>query len=93
MQTYAHRVWAEQADVVITPDVTRFGWDDFARTPELIAAGEVAARAALPALRTALARTLAQPSRVRSGRIWSRPTVAGALPALDAPEPGGAAGA
>jgi NTE family protein len=87
MQTYAHRVWAEKADVVITPDVTRFGWDDFARTPELITAGEVAARAALPALGATLAPTPAQPSRARNGRIRPRLPAAGALPALDAREP------
>jgi hypothetical protein len=37
--------------VVIEPDVTDFTWDDFDRADELIAAGEAAARAALPGLR------------------------------------------
>jgi NTE family protein len=43
-------LWRERADVVIEPDVTDFTWDDFDRADELIAAGEAAARAALPAL-------------------------------------------
>jgi NTE family protein len=40
--------WRPLADVVIEPEVEQFRWDDFPRTPELISAGESAARAALP---------------------------------------------
>jgi NTE family protein len=46
--------WRERASVVIEPDVTDFTWDDFDRADELIAIGEAAARAALPALRAML---------------------------------------
>jgi len=44
-----------QAAVVIEPDVDRFFYSDFARARELIAAGESAARAALPLIRAKLA--------------------------------------
>jgi len=56
MQRHANRGWRLQADVVIEPDVAQFSWDDFKRTPELLAAGEAATRAALPHIRQALER-------------------------------------
>src|SRR5882724_8138056 len=34
--------------VIIEPDVSSFAWDDFTKTPELVAAGEAAAMNALP---------------------------------------------
>jgi hypothetical protein len=40
--------------VVIEPRVRDFAWDDFAKTPELIAAGEEATLVALPRVRAAL---------------------------------------
>ncbi len=43
--------WRDNCDLVIEPDVLHVRWDDFERADELVAAGEVAARAALPALR------------------------------------------
>ncbi len=48
--------WRPAADVVIEPDVTEFRWDDFPRTPELIAAGARAARSAMPQVLKALGR-------------------------------------
>ena len=44
-------VWKAAADMVIEPDVTAFKYDDFSRTADLVRAGEVAARAALPEIR------------------------------------------
>ena len=44
-------VWKAVSDVVIEPDIGDFGYDDFARANELVQAGEVAARAALPSIR------------------------------------------
>lgn len=41
-------IWRPLADLVIEPDVARFGWDDFPKTDALVAAGERAAFAALP---------------------------------------------
>ena len=46
--------WRGGANVVIEPQVMQFLWDEFNRTPELIAAGESAARLALPAIREAI---------------------------------------
>ena len=58
MDVVGVRDLAEQkalADVLIEPDVDPFRHSDFARADELIAAGEEAARAALPGIRSMLA--------------------------------------
>jgi NTE family protein len=44
-------VWRAASDLVLEPDVSPYGYDDFAHAPDLIRAGEVAARAALPEIR------------------------------------------
>jgi NTE family protein len=54
IQRHADLAWRTRADVVIEPRVREFAWDDFAKTPELVAAGEEAAMAAMPRVRTAL---------------------------------------
>jgi len=54
MQQQALQRRDRSADVLICPDVREFGWDDFSRTEELIAAGETAAREALPRIRELL---------------------------------------
>ncbi len=54
MQRHANPSWERKADAVIAPDVAHFDWDDFRKTPELIAAGETAARVALPKILAAL---------------------------------------
>jgi NTE family protein len=46
--------WRAKADVVITPSVHEFAWDDFARTSDLVAAGQQAALEAIPRIRTVL---------------------------------------
>src|SRR5215470_13077113 len=48
IQGHSEISWRQQADVVIEPDVTSFAWDDFTKTPELVAAGEAAAKKAIP---------------------------------------------
>jgi NTE family protein len=45
-------VWKSAADVVLEPAIGEFSYDDFGRAPELIKTGEVAARAALPQIRS-----------------------------------------
>jgi predicted acylesterase/phospholipase RssA len=55
LQRHADLEWRRAADVIIEPNVKDFLWDDFDKTAELIAAGEAAARAALPKIRLALA--------------------------------------
>jgi len=54
VQKHSDLTWRTQADVIIEPDVKSFVWDDFSRTPEMVAAGEAAALAALPQIRAAL---------------------------------------
>src|SRR5690242_9208563 len=54
IQRHTDLTWRQQADVIIEPDVTPFVWDDFTKTPDMVAAGEAAALAALPAIREAI---------------------------------------
>jgi NTE family protein len=79
LQRHADLEWRQRADIVIEPSVKDFLWDDFDRTPELIAAGEAAARAALPKIRTALAAKTAEKvaEAVSRGHPISPPTPAG----------------
>jgi len=66
MQQQALQRRDRSADVLICPDVREFGWDDFSRTDELIAAGEAAAREALPRIREMLHPATELPARQRS---------------------------
>jgi NTE family protein len=52
----ADLAWEAKSDVVISPKVREFAWDDFVKTPQLVAAGEQAAIAALPRIQEALRR-------------------------------------
>lgn len=54
VQQASEQNWRRMANVVIEPDISKFAWDSFAKTPEMIAAGEIATRAALPAIRKAI---------------------------------------
>jgi NTE family protein len=54
IQRHSDLAWRQQADIIIEPDVKPFVWDDFSKTPEMVAAGEAAAIAALPQIRAAL---------------------------------------
>jgi NTE family protein len=54
IQRHGDLAWRTQADVIIEPDVKNFVWDDFSKTPEMVAAGEAAALAALPEIRALL---------------------------------------
>lgn len=49
--------WKRDADLVIEPNVDGFAYDDFARAPDLIKAGEIAMRAILPQVKEWLATT------------------------------------
>ena len=63
LQRHADLEWRRAADIIVEPNVKDFLWDDFDKTSELIAAGEIAARAALPKIRAALdARRYPEPS-------------------------------
>src|SRR5881296_3212573 len=54
IQKHTDISWRQQADVIIEPNVQSFAWDDFTKTPELVAAGEAAAMNALPEIVAAL---------------------------------------
>jgi len=70
LQRHADLEWRARADVIIEPVVKDFLWDDFEKTSELIAAGEEAARAALPRIRAAIASKSGQEaSEVNSGEV------------------------
>ncbi len=69
--------WRDRSDLVIEPELKDFRWDDFGRAGELIAAGEMAARRALPALRDLLRQRFAE----GVGKSWERRF---ALPATSA---------
>ncbi|HKD79025.1 MAG TPA: patatin-like phospholipase family protein [Candidatus Angelobacter sp.] len=43
--------WTTASDIVLTPEIGEFAYDDFVRAPDLIRAGEVVTRAALPQIR------------------------------------------
>ncbi|MBV8205760.1 MAG: patatin-like phospholipase family protein [Acidobacteria bacterium] len=71
--------WQAASDVVLQPDVSGFGYDQFERAPELIAVGERAAREAVPLIKSCL-----KPAAVAAGAP-SRARLAG-QPALDVSE-------
>jgi NTE family protein len=62
----------QAADVCISPHVGHIRWDEMGRADELLAAGEEAARAALPTIRELLAPAPEEPARrwfsLRRGR-------------------------
>jgi NTE family protein len=68
IQTAAAQLWHTDVDVLIEPEVHHIQWDEFVKTPQLVAAGETAARAALPKIRAALASDPAQLPRAHSNR-------------------------
>jgi NTE family protein len=55
IQMAATQRWRSVTDILIEPDVHHILWDEFVKTPQLVAAGEVATRAALPKIKAALA--------------------------------------
>lgn len=55
VQEATEPLWREHADLVVSPVVGQYRWDDFERADEMIAAGEAAMRAALPRLQELLA--------------------------------------
>jgi NTE family protein len=67
--------WRSAADLVVEPDVAGFGYDDFKRGAELVRAGELAMREALPTVR----KWLEAPVEV-SVPMKSRPAVAHPVP-------------
>jgi NTE family protein len=54
IQATATQPWRENVDILLQPNVHHVLWDEFAKTPQLVAAGEEAARAALPKIKELL---------------------------------------
>src|ERR1700730_6167162 len=62
-------MWKQAADLVIEPDVNGYKYDDFEHTAELVKAGEMVMRAALPEVRKWLQQAPAQQSNKRKREI------------------------
>jgi NTE family protein len=59
--------WKQASDVVLEPAIGEFGYDDFVRAPDLIRAGEAAARAAISQIREWLPAAPAYEQKVIGG--------------------------
>jgi NTE family protein len=57
IQTVVSQPWRSMTDVLIEPNVHHVLWDEFVKTPQLIAAGEDATHAAMPRIKELLATT------------------------------------
>jgi NTE family protein len=55
IQSVSNQPWRRMVDVLIEPDVHHVLWDEFVKTPQLVAAGEDATYAALPKIRAVMA--------------------------------------
>lgn len=55
LQTAATQLWHSDVDILIEPDVHHVQWDEFVKTPQLVAAGEAAAREAVPQIKELIA--------------------------------------
>ena len=66
-------LWKEAADLVVEPDVAGFAYDDFKRADDLIHAGEVAMRKALPAVRKWLETPAEEPASAKGQTAIPKP--------------------
>jgi NTE family protein len=65
IQTAATQLWRGDVDILIEPNVHHILWDEFIKTPQLVAAGEAATQAAMPLIKAALAGGVDELSRKR----------------------------
>lgn len=73
IQAHLSQPWREETDIMIEPDVHNVLWYQFEKTPQLVAAGAAAARAALPKIKAALAGELVRrPRRRETDRFAER---------------------
>jgi NTE family protein len=61
IQSVAKQPWRGMTDVLIEPNVHHILWDEFVKTPQLIAAGEDSTRAAMPQIKALLNRGIGGP--------------------------------
>jgi NTE family protein len=66
-------LWRRAADLVVEPDVAGFAYDDFKRADDLIHAGEVAMRNALPEVRKWLASPVESAADAKTTPAVARP--------------------
>jgi NTE family protein len=71
IQTHLVQPWRAATDILIEPDVHNVLWYEFEKTPQLVAAGEAAARAALPKIKAALAGGVNKLARQRQASLAS----------------------
>jgi len=69
IQTAANQPWRGETDVLIEPGVHHILWDEFVKTPQLIAAGEDATNAAMPQIKAVLDR---DPQQIEEARQASQ---------------------
>jgi NTE family protein len=74
IQGAARMPWRDYADVILQPDVQHVLWDEFAKTPQLIAAGEAETRRLMPDIKAALAQRSPAPERRRSSYRYEQET-------------------
>jgi len=73
IQAHLSQPWREETDIMIEPDVHNVLWYEFEKTPQLVASGAAAARAALPKIKAALAGELVRhPRRRHTDRFAER---------------------
>jgi NTE family protein len=72
-QDQMSHLWRGATDVIVEPDVAGFAYDDFKRAGELIRAGEVAMRQALPEIRKWLDVPAATPVPTKARPAVARP--------------------
>lgn len=63
LQSSAVQSWRAATDVLIEPNVHHILWDQFSKTPQLVAAGESATQDAIPKIKALLAKHGAEPGR------------------------------
>jgi NTE family protein len=80
MQSHIEDGWRTGCDVLIQPGVSDVMWDEFAKTPQMIAAGVAAARIALPQIQEVLARATKRTDRAAGPRREKLPNAGGAKP-------------
>jgi NTE family protein len=62
LQSSAVQSWRAATDVLIEPNVHHILWDQFSKTPQLVAAGESAAHDAIPKIKALLSRRVQEPA-------------------------------
>jgi len=67
LQSSAVQPWRAATDVLIEPDVHHILWDQFAKTPQLVAAGEAAAQLAVPKIKELLEKRTSEPAPTMNG--------------------------